>query len=55
MDPHSIDIARHYPLQKTPDYVYNRCYETAKKIYTPAVHPVSRTLPVARCEPALST
>ncbi|SNC65905.1 Glycine cleavage system T protein (aminomethyltransferase) [Marinobacter sp. es.048] len=39
MDPHSIDIARHYPLQKTPDFVYNRCYETAKKIYTPAVHP----------------
>ncbi|BES72599.1 FAD-dependent oxidoreductase [Marinobacter nanhaiticus D15-8W] len=39
MDPHSVDIARHYPLQKTPEYVYSRCYETAKKIYTPAVHP----------------
>lgn len=39
MDPHSVDIARHYPIQKTPKYVYQRCYEIAKKIYTPAVHP----------------
>ncbi|WP_165857032.1 GcvT family protein [Marinobacter sp. JSM 1782161] len=39
MDPHSVDIARFYPVQKRPGYVYDRCYETAKKIYTPAVHP----------------
>lgn len=39
MDPHSIDVARHYPVQKTSKYVYDRCYETARKIYTPAVHP----------------
>lgn len=39
MDPHSIDISRYYPLQKTPKYVHERCYEIAKKIYTPAVHP----------------
>ncbi|MDX1757510.1 MAG: FAD-dependent oxidoreductase [Marinobacter sp.] len=39
MDPHSVDIARFYPPQKTRGYVYDRCYETAKKIYTPAVHP----------------
>lgn len=39
MDPHSVDIARFYPPQKTRRYVRDRCYETAKKIYTPAVHP----------------
>ncbi|MCW8907542.1 MAG: FAD-dependent oxidoreductase [Sedimenticola sp.] len=39
LDIHSIDIARHYPLQKTPRYVFDRCYETGKKIYTPPVHP----------------
>lgn len=39
LDIHSVDIARHYPVQKQPGYVYDRCYETAKKIYTPAVHP----------------
>ncbi len=39
LDPFSIDIARFYPVQKTPDYVYGRCFETAKKIYNPAVHP----------------
>lgn len=39
MDPYSVDIARYYPIQKTPRYVYERCYEIAKKIYTPAVHP----------------
>ena len=39
MDPHSIDPARHYPIQKGDDYVRGRCYESAQKIYTPAVHP----------------
>lgn len=39
LDPHCVDIARFYPPQKARGYVYDRCYETAKKIYTPAVHP----------------
>ncbi|MEM7219728.1 MAG: FAD-dependent oxidoreductase [Pseudomonadota bacterium] len=39
VDAHAIDIARLYPLQKTPDFTYSRCYEIAQKIYTPAVHP----------------
>ncbi|MBA1145632.1 FAD-dependent oxidoreductase [Ectothiorhodospiraceae bacterium WFHF3C12] len=39
MDPHSVDIARFYPIQKTSKYVYGRCYETARKIYDPPVHP----------------
>jgi glycine cleavage system aminomethyltransferase T len=38
MDIHSIDVARYYPIQKTPTYIYDRCYETAFKIYNPAVH-----------------
>ena len=38
VDIHSIDIARYYPVQKTPNYIYDRCYETAFKIYNPAVH-----------------
>ena len=38
MDIHSIDVARYYPVQKTPSYIYDRCYETAFKIYNPAVH-----------------
>ncbi len=33
-----IDTARHYPIQKTPTYIYDRCYESAFKIYNPAVH-----------------
>ncbi|MGM0783467.1 MAG: GcvT family protein [Pseudomonadota bacterium] len=39
LDPHGIDIARFYPVQKTPDYVYGRCQEIARKIYDPPVHP----------------
>ncbi|SDJ92342.1 GcvT family protein [Billgrantia gudaonensis] len=39
LDPHGIDIARFYPVQKTPDYVYGRCEEIARKIYDPPVHP----------------
>ena len=30
MDPHSVDPARHYPIQKTDDYIRGRCYESAK-------------------------
>ena len=37
-DINSIDVARYYPIQKTPNYIYDRCYETAFKIYNPAVH-----------------
>lgn len=39
VDPCAIDIARFYPVQKTPEYVYGRAYETAKAIYDPPVHP----------------
>jgi glycine cleavage system aminomethyltransferase T/glycine/D-amino acid oxidase-like deaminating enzyme len=38
IDPHGIDVARYYPIQKTPSYIENRCYETAFKIYNPPVH-----------------
>jgi len=39
MDAYSADIARHYPVQMHPSTVYSRCYESAQKIYNPAVHP----------------
>ena len=39
MDPHSIDPARHYPIQKTDEYIRGHCYESSQKVYTPAVHP----------------
>ncbi len=39
MDSHNVDPARHYPIQLTPEYVRNRSYEIAQKIYTPGVHP----------------
>ena len=39
MDPHSVDPARHYPIQLTAEFIRNRSYEIAQKIYTPAVHP----------------
>jgi glycine cleavage system aminomethyltransferase T/glycine/D-amino acid oxidase-like deaminating enzyme len=38
VDVHGIDVARYYPSQKTPSYIHDRCYETAFKIYNPAVH-----------------
>ena len=38
MDFFGIDTARHYPIQKTPSYIHDRCYESAFKIYNPAVH-----------------
>jgi glycine cleavage system aminomethyltransferase T/glycine/D-amino acid oxidase-like deaminating enzyme len=39
MDPHGGDVARFYPVQKRPDVVRARCYETGQKIYNPPVHP----------------
>ncbi|MDX1593828.1 MAG: FAD-dependent oxidoreductase [Gammaproteobacteria bacterium] len=39
MDPYSVDIARHYPIQGGAHYVYGRCFEGAQKIYNPPVHP----------------
>jgi len=39
LDPHGIDIARFYPVQKTPHHVVGRCREIAQKIYDPPVHP----------------
>ena len=38
MDINGIDTARHYPIQKTESYIHDRCYESAFKIYNPAVH-----------------
>ncbi len=39
VDMHTADIARFYPAQKNRDYVRGRCYENARKIYYPPVHP----------------
>lgn len=39
VDPHGIDIARFYPIQKSRAYIQARCGESARKIYTPPVHP----------------
>jgi glycine cleavage system aminomethyltransferase T len=38
LDHHGIDIARYYPFQKEEQYIHDRCYETAFKIYNPPVH-----------------
>ena len=38
-DIHSVDPARHYPVQLDKAFIRDRCYEIAKKVYTPAVHP----------------
>ena len=38
LDLHGIDIARYYPHQRTEQFIHDRCYETAFKIYTPPVH-----------------
>ncbi|GAA0395079.1 FAD-dependent oxidoreductase [Cocleimonas flava] len=37
-DHSSIDVARYYPFQQTEQYIADRCYETAFKIYNPPVH-----------------
>ena len=39
IDHHSIDYARFYPFQTEEGFIEARCYESAFKIYNPAVHP----------------
>ena len=39
VDHHAIDFARYNEFQLDEKYIYDRCYETAKKIYNPPVHP----------------
>jgi len=38
LDHHSVDVTRYYPFQQEEQYIHDRCYETAFKIYNPAVH-----------------
>jgi len=38
LDHSGIDVARYYPFQQEEQYIHDRCYETAFKIYNPAVH-----------------
>ncbi|MGF1529725.1 MAG: FAD-dependent oxidoreductase, partial [Candidatus Competibacterales bacterium] len=38
IDHHAIDVARFYPFQKTEQFIHDRCYQTAAKIYNPPVH-----------------
>ncbi|MBX2879831.1 MAG: FAD-dependent oxidoreductase [Granulosicoccus sp.] len=38
LDHSGIDVARYYPFQQQEQYIHDRCYETAFKIYNPAVH-----------------
>ncbi|NMM42857.1 FAD-dependent oxidoreductase [Rhodospirillaceae bacterium KN72] len=38
IDHHAIDYARFYPIQKSEKYIYDRCFESAFKIYNPPVH-----------------
>ena len=39
IDHASIDYSRFYPHQTEEQYISDRCYESAFKIYNPAVHP----------------
>jgi hypothetical protein len=39
IDHASIDYSRFYPHQLTEEFIEDRCYEAAQKIYFPAVHP----------------
>lgn len=39
IDHHQIDYARFYPHQTQEQYIWDRCTETAMKVYNPAVHP----------------
>jgi len=39
IDHAAIDYARFYPYQKDAQFIHDRCYESAFKIYNPAVHP----------------
>jgi len=38
IDHHQIDYARFYPHQMEEQFIQDRCYESAFKIYNPAVH-----------------
>jgi len=38
LDHSHIDVARYYEFQQDEQYIHDRCYETAFKIYNPAVH-----------------
>jgi len=37
-DHNGVDVTRYYPFQQEEQYIHDRCYETAFKIYNPAVH-----------------
>ncbi|WP_223475495.1 GcvT family protein [Oricola indica] len=39
IDHHAIDYSRFYPHQMEEQFIHDRCYESAFKIYNPAVHP----------------
>ncbi|MHA6642016.1 GcvT family protein [Mesorhizobium sp. A623] len=39
IDHHAIDFARFNPHQMTEQHIWDRCTETAMKVYNPAVHP----------------
>ncbi|MCB1385460.1 MAG: FAD-dependent oxidoreductase [Nitratireductor sp.] len=39
IDHHAIDYSRFYPHQMEEQFIWERCTETAMKIYNPAVHP----------------
>ncbi len=39
IDHHQIDYARFYPHQTQEQFIWDRCTETAMKVYNPAVHP----------------
>ena len=39
IDHHQIDYARFYPHQTKEQFIWDRCTETAMKVYNPAVHP----------------
>ncbi|OSQ36733.1 GcvT family protein [Thalassospira mesophila] len=39
IDHHAIDFTRFNEFQLNEQYIYDRCWETAKKIYNPPVHP----------------
>ncbi|OKH86778.1 FAD-dependent oxidoreductase [Thalassospira sp. TSL5-1] len=39
IDHHAIDYSRFNDFQLSEQYIYDRCWETAKKIYNPPIHP----------------
>jgi len=39
IDHHAVDYSRFYPHQMEEQFIWDRCTETAMKIYNPAVHP----------------